>query len=185
MATPLFIKRCLLGTGISFLGMAIVCILLYPAVFQHYEYGLSYFGSISITFIPYYLGFTLTIIFTLLVARRLQELSRPLSVAFYAFALFMTGVAVTSYSLSRVAYVIHWAFAVALTVCILVAIFWLLKQGNLTSTDYLLITTILVTVLVSALPIVQAIPIVKVYILREMLVFICSLWLLGRAVSRI
>jgi hypothetical protein len=79
--TAAFIKRCLLGAGISFLSMAIVCILLYPEIFRHYEYGVSYFGSVSKTFVPYYLGFAATIIFTLLIARQLQSASKPLSTA--------------------------------------------------------------------------------------------------------
>lgn len=155
--------------------------LLYPKIFQHYEYGVSYFGSVSTTLIPYYLGFGLTITFVVLIARRLQPIRKPLSLAFYAFAFFMAGVAITSYSLNHTVYATHWGFAIALTVCILATIFWLIRQGGLALIDYVLVALIIVTVVISSLPVIHDIPVVKVYIPRELLVFTSSLWLLGRA----
>jgi len=180
-----FIKRCLIGAGISFWSMATICILLYPEVFQHYEYGVSYFGSVSATTIPYYLGFALTITFTLLVACRLWRISQPLSTAFWSLAVCMSGVAITSYSLNDMVYAIHWAFAIALTICILVTAFWLVKQGKLAWVDYLLIGLIFATVVISALPVIHHIPVIKIYIPRELLVFTSSLWLLGRAALKV
>lgn len=185
MDSALFIKRCLIGAGISFLSMATLCMLLYPEIFQHYEYGVSYFGSVSPTFIPYYLGFVITIVFTLMIARRLHSISNPLSATFYALAICMAGVMLTSYSLDSAIYTVHWAFAIALTGSILIAIFWLVRQGGLARIDYVLIALVVVTVIISALPIIHDIPIVKVYIPRELLVFVCSLWLLGRAAFKI
>lgn len=185
MPSSLFTRSCLIGAGISFLTMAIVCTLLYPEIFQHYEYGVSYFGSVSTTFIPYYLGFGLTITFVVLIARCLWSISKPLSIAFYAFAFCMAGVAITSYSLNDTVYAIHWAFAIALTVCILTTIFWLLKQGGLGLIDYILICLIVITVAISSLPVIHNVPVVKVYIPRELLVFACSLWLLGRAALKV
>lgn len=177
----LFIKRCLISAGISFVGMAAICILLYPQVFQHYEYGVSYFGSVSTTFIPYYLGFGVTIALIALVAGRLRRFNKTLSVLFYIFAVCMTGVAVTSYSLNHAIYATHWGFAIALTIFILAAIYWLMRQGGLARLDYVLIALVVVTVVISALPIVHSIPGVRIYIPRELIVFVGSLWLLGRA----
>lgn len=179
--TTLFIKRCLVGAGVSFLSMAAVCMLLYPEIFQHYEYGLSYFGSVPITFIPYYLGFGTTIILTVLVGWRLRSCAKTLSAFFYTFAICMTGVAATSCSLNHAVYTIHWGFAIALTVCILATIYWLVKQGGLSRVDYVLIVVVITVIAISALPAVNNIPVVKVYILRELVVFAGSLWLLGRA----
>ncbi|HTE22102.1 MAG TPA: hypothetical protein VK674_03600 [Candidatus Limnocylindria bacterium] len=180
-SASLFVKRCLIGAGISFVGTAAICILLYPEVFQHYEYGVSYFGSVSSTYIPYYFGFGITIILTALIGWRLRLIKKSLSMFFYAFAACMTGVAVTSYSLNHTVYATHWGFAIALTICILATIWWLIKQGGLARFDYILIVLIVTTVIISALPIVHSIPGVRVYIPRELIVFVCSLWLLGRA----
>lgn len=177
----MFIKRCLVGAGICFLGMAAICMLLYPQVFQHPNYGVSYFGSVRATFIPFYLGFALTIAFTALAAKRLMTLSKPLSLAFWSFAVCMTGVATTSYSLNHTVYAIHWGFAIALAICILAATIWLLTHNRLLWLDYALASLVILTLVISALPIVNDIPVVKVYIPRELLVFVCSLWLLGRA----
>ena len=155
--------------------------LLHPQIFQHYDYGVSAFGSVPVTSIPYYFGFGITIFLTALTARRLQSANRPLSVFFFAFAACMMGVAITSYSASDAVYAVHYGFVIALTICILAAIGWLVKQGGLTWLDYILMGLIIVTVVVSALPIVHSIPGVRVYIPRELTIFVCSLWLLGRS----
>ena len=165
--------------------MAAISILLYPEVFQHYSYGVSYFGSVQLTFIPYYFGFGTTIILTVLVAWRLRPCNKTLSTFFYTFAACMTGVAATSYSLSHAVYATHWGCAIALTVCILAAIYWLIKHGGLQRLDYILIVLVVGTVVVSALPFVNSIPVVKVYIPRELIVFTGALWLLGRAALRV
>lgn len=162
--------------------MATICILLYPEVFQHYEYGVSYFGSVSATSMPYYLGFGVTITLTALVAQRLRPFNKTLSAFFYAFAGCMAGVAGTSYS--HTIYAIHWGFAIALTIFILAAIYWLIRQGSLVWLDYLLVMLVVATVVVSALPVVHDIPGVRMYIPRELIVFVCSLWLLGRVALR-
>src|SRR5690349_4757214 len=102
------LKNYLLLAGISFLSMAAVCMLLYPDIFQHYEYGVSYFGSVGITAIPYYLGFALTILFTGLAAKALQSDGRKqLSLAFWAFTICMVGIATTSYSINSAVYAVH------------------------------------------------------------------------------
>ena len=181
MTSRLFIKRCLIGAGTSFLSMAAICMFLYSQVFQHPDYGVSYFGSVRATFIPFYLGFALTITFTALVARRLMTLSKPLSLAFWSFAVCMTGVATTSYSLNHAVYATHWGFAIALAICILTATIWLITHSRLAWLDYALAGLIVMTIIISALPVVNDVPIVKVYIPRELLIFICSLGLLGRA----
>lgn len=162
--------------------MAAICMLIYPDIFRHYEYGVSYFGSVGATAVPYYLGFALTILFTGLVAKKLQSAGRKqLSLAFWAFTACMVGIAATSYSVNSAVYAIHWGFAIALTVCILGAIVGLTRRGGLALLDYVLISLIVTTVVVSTLPLVRSIPVVKIYIPREILVFVCSLWLMGRA----
>lgn len=185
MSSRMFIKRCLIGAGISFLGMATICVLLYPQVFQHPDYGVSYFGSVHATFIPFYLGFALTITFIVLLAKRLTTLSKPLSLAFWSFAVCMTGVAATSYSLNHTVYATHWGFAIALALCILTATIWLMARGRLKGLDYAVVSLIIGAIVISALPVVNDIPIVEFYIPRELLVFVCSLWLLGRSALKL
>lgn len=175
------LKQYFIGAGASFLIMAAACILLLPEIFEHHEYGVSYFGSVSSTSIPYYVGFAVTITFVVLIARELQQASKPLSRIFWAVAVCMAGVAATSYSLNDTVYAIHWIFAITLTVCILAAIVSVVKQGGLTVLDYVLISLVVATVIISSLPVVNNIPGVKFYVPRELIVFICSLWLLGRA----
>jgi hypothetical protein len=181
MNSGLFIKRCLTGAGMSFLGMTGICLLLYPEILRHYEYGVSYFGSVSATAIPYYLGFGITILLTALAGQKLMAVNRLLGWFFYVFAACMTGVAATSYTLNSDVYAAHWGFVIALTLCLLAAIAWLVKHGGLQWLDYALMGLLVVTIVISVLPIVHHIPVVRIYILRELAGFICALWLLGRA----
>lgn len=81
----------------------------------------------------------------------------------------------TSYSLNHTVYAVHWGFAIALAVCTLTATIWLLARGRLLSLDYALAVLIIMTIAISALPVVNDIPIVAFYIPRELVVFICSL----------
>lgn len=179
------IKRYFLGAGLSFVLMTIVCVLLYPEVFRHYEYGISYFGSVPKTMGPYYLGFGLTIFFLVLVALKLRSLHNrktlPLQLAFWAIVICLSGIAVTSYSVNDMAYAVHWVFAIALTLCIVTVAIWLIALHKLLRLDYALVAAILVTIILSALPIIHTIPYFRVYIPRELLVFMCSLLLLRRA----
>lgn len=181
MISKLSITWCLIAAAVSFVGMVAVCMALYPKVFQHLDNGVSYFGSVRATFIPYYLGFGLTITCIAVIAARLRRLDRALSAVFWSVVVCMSGVALTSYSLNHTVYALHWAFAIALALCILGACFWLVGRGNLAKLDYLLVGLIVTAIVISALPVVGHIPVVKVYIPRELLIFLCSLWLLGRA----
>lgn len=180
MTVALLIKYCLVGAGVSFLAMAAICMMIYPEVFRHYDYGISYFGSVPSTLIPYYVGFTLTVTFVVLVAKRLWRIDRPLSGAFWAIAIFMVCVAASSYTLSGFMYALHWVFAALLVACILVTIFWLVWRSGLSWLDYALASLVVCTVVISGLQVVHNIPIARAYIPRELLVFVCSLWLFGR-----
>ncbi|HSX07738.1 MAG TPA: hypothetical protein VLG11_02495 [Candidatus Saccharimonadales bacterium] len=175
------LKNYFRGAAICFLGMVIVCISLHPSVFKYYGYGISEFGAIHATVLPFFIGFAATIYFLIRIAITLKALSQFLSTTFFVSAICLSGIAVTSSPMSRFTYDLHWWFAGTLTLNILMTMVWQLRRGMTKTLDHLLAAVFLVTVIVSLLPHAQAIPIFGDFILRESIGFIASFWFLMRA----
>jgi len=175
------IKRSLYGAGASFLAMVGVCIALYPHIFRNYQYGISEFGAVHRTHIPFFIGFAATVFFLVRIAFLLRTADKPLSYLFCWVAFCMGGIAVTSYPIDRLWYDLHWVFVGMLVLGILAAMAMLTKRHAAGRLDYLLMTLFLVTTFVSILPVVHDIPGVRQFIPRELLGFVSSFWVLGRA----
>lgn len=174
------IKHNLYGVGVSFFAMVAVCIALYPQVFRNYEYGVSEFGAIHRTLIPFFLGFAATVFFLVRTALLLRTKDRLLSWSFLWAALCMSGIAVTSYPIDRAWYDLHWFFVIMLTLGILVTMVLLIRRHSVERLDYLLMALFLATTVISILPVVHDIPGVREFIPRELLGFISSFLVLGR-----
>ena len=179
------IKRNLYGAALSFLAMVAVCIALYPQVFRNYEFGISEFGAVHRTLIPFFLGFAATVFFLVQIALLLRTKDRLLGWSFLWVALCMSGIAVTSYPIDRVWYDLHWFFVIMLTLGIVVTMVLLVKRRNVEWLDYLFMALFLIATVISILPIVHGIPGVREFIPRELLGFVSSFWVLARAALRV
>lgn len=181
------IKQYIIGAYASFLGMAAICSLIYPEVFDKYEYGLSTFGSVWPTIPLYYLGFAVTIACLIAIILKLRHLGKSTLFMRYmlgASSIFMAGIAITSYSQTRGIYLVHVGFAVLLAIVQLILTVWILKQKHIGALDYVLAAGFVAIVVISVLPIVRHIPIIRSFPLRETLAFICALGIIGRAALR-
>lgn len=182
------IRRGLVGSYVSFLTTIGLCTLLYPHIFDHYNYGISYFGAVTTTMIPYYLGLAVTIACLVIIAKQLRQFGqavKPLQLAFWGAAIILFGVAVTSFSTSRGVFIAHAVLDVALVLNQLVITVWILAQKHSTTLDYILAVVLVGTVVISALPIIHHLPVIRSFPLREVIVFVCALALMGRAALRV
>jgi hypothetical protein len=175
------IKRSLYGAGASFLAMVSVCVALYPHIFRNYQYGISEFGAIHRTVIPFFIGFAATVFFLARIAFLLRTADKLLSYSFYWAAFCMGGIAATSYPIDRLWYDLHWVFVGMLVLGILAAMGMLIKRRTTSGLDYLCMALFLATTFISILPVVHDIPGVRQFIPRELLGFVSSFWVLGRA----
>ncbi len=186
--TPLDISRNikpnLYGVAVSFLAMVAICIALYPQIFHNYEYGISEFGAVHRTLIPFFLGFAATVFFLVRVALLLRATDQLLSRSFWWVAVCMGGIAVTSYPVDRIWYDLHWFFVGMLTLGISLTMAMLIKRHKVTQLDYLFIALFAAITVISILPVVHDIPGVREFIPRELIGFVCSFWMLGRGVAR-
>lgn len=184
------IRRYIIGSFISFLGMALVCSLLYPQVFDNYQYGISTFGSVGKTAGLYSICFIATILFMIVITRELQRYAHtlPLRAGLWLNATCMTGILITSvgaYSQWHSTYLIHITFAIALALSQTAVSVWAIRQKGVSFLDYALGCGFILIVMVSILPLVGDIPGLRSYPLREVLAFVCAMSLIGRTVLRI
>jgi len=188
MAVHQIIKRCIIGAYASFMGMTAICFLLYPEILDNYTYGISYFGSVPLTMIPYYLGFSGTIICLGVIAWQLLRFwpkVLPLVTAFWLGTAFMIGVAATSYSTSDSVFLVHLVICIGLTLNELIIAAWVITRRDTEMFDIFLALVLVITVLVSALPVVHNMAILRSFPLRELIVFSSALALTGRAALRV
>lgn len=183
------LRRYVIGAYISFLGMALICSLLYPQVFDNYQYGISTFGSVGKTAGLYAAGFVGTILSMILIARELQRYEHMLLLraGLWLSAAFMTGILVTSvgaYSQWHSTYLVHVAFAFALALSQSIVSLWAIRQKGASLLDYVLASGFILIVVISILPLVGNIPGLRSYPLREALAFVCAMGLIGRVSLR-
>jgi len=170
-----------IGTAISFLAMLGICVAIHPEVFHYYGYGISEFGAIHSTLIPFFCGFAATVIFLIVIALKLRQTNKILSAVFLLAALCLAGIAITSYPFNRLTYDLHWCFVSLLALVIVSGIVWRLRRGQVSLVDYVLALVFIATTIISILPIVRDIPIFRDFILRELICFVSSFWFLYRA----
>jgi len=177
------IKRCLIGAYASFLVATAICFLLYPSILDHCNYGISYFGSVRVTMLPYYLGLVGTIMCLVVIARQLHTIGRsaqPFSLGFWGAAILLGGVAATSYSVSHSVFVVHMVFDIVLILNQLAVTTWMLLYTKVAVLDYVLTSVLVVTVIISILPLIHHLPVIRSFPLREVVIFVCALALMGR-----
>ena len=190
------IRRCLMLASVSFLIMTVVCVLLQPQIFEHLDYGLTYFGSAPRTLIPYYTGFAIIVGCFTAIAHQLRSVERkfwPIEVIFWIAGLGMAGIALTSYiqAPSGVLFWVHGSILLLLVTCELAAAIWIIKQPGVTRLDYLLFAVLaavyISTIIPSFLQLIlhASLPSLYLYPLREITIFVCALGLTGRMALRV
>lgn len=178
------VKIYLSVASLSFIGMMALCILLYPQIFKHADYGLSAFGVVTVTRIPFIIGFTLTSVAMVLIGRLLSPCSQQLAKAFWSFGVLLFCIAISSLPSGSVAYYTHWFLVLCLTLCIVATMVSVIRLGGLSLLDHVLLCILSMALVASAVPFIYHLPYIKLFLPRELLVFICSLWLFGRAALR-
>jgi len=176
----LTIKRYLWGAALSFMGMVGICILMHPGTLATYEFGISEFGAIRATQVPFFIGFAATAAFFSLIGWRLRG-DRFLNTVFLITAFCLIGIAATSYPVNRLWYDLHWCIVIALGFNVLTAMVWRAKSRSISKADCVLAAIFIAITVISFLPILRHIPILRSFILREVIGFITSFWFLGRA----
>lgn len=177
------IKRYLWAAALSFLGMVGICVLIHPSTLATYEYGISEFGAIRATQIPFFVGFVATATFFALVAWRLRA-DRFLSIVFLLTAFYLIAIAATSYPVNRLWYDLHWCIVIALGFNVLITMARRAKSKSIDKTDYALAAIFIAVTIISFLPILRHIPVLRSFVLREVIGFISSFWFLGRTALR-
>jgi len=176
------LKDYLRAIAICFLGMVAVCIALHPSIFRYYGYGISEFGAVHATVIPFFVGFAATVYFLTRIGLSLRKASRFLGTAFLVLAACLSGIAITSYPVNRFIYDLHWWFAGALVLTILVTMIWQLRSGESKILDYVLAMLFLFVTVMSGLPHITSTPIFGDFLLREMVAFAAAFWFIVRVV---
>lgn len=185
--TPAYrrVRMYLITAFTAFFAMSIICILIRPDLFDHPDYGLSFFGSIRNTLVPYIAGL-LTIVYCLwAIARELRPFKQAdvLRRIYIVGAATMLGIVLTPMALHPVVWWTHIAIGFVLLFNLLFATAWILLRKGTPLLDYLIGAALLasgtVTVLSGTWP-----GVLGVCALGEMGVFATGVLLLGRAALR-
>lgn len=180
------IRRYLIIAFVTFLGAAGICMLIRPDLFDHPDYGLSFFGSIRATLVPYTIGL-LTVVYCLWsIAKLLKpyKQARPLRLGFLFGAGCLLGITLTPMALHPIVWWTHIAISIVLMFSQIAVTVWVLCRKESTWIEYIIGALFfaggIATVLSGTWP-----GILGVYTLGELVVFTTSILLLGRAALHI
>lgn len=166
---------------VAFMGSSIICILIRPDLFDHPDYGISFFGSIRATLLPYSLGLLTTAYCLWAIAKELRPYpaARHLYIGYLLGAVCILGITLTPMALHPVIWWTHIAISFVLLVSQITVITWTLQQKTASWIDYLLGSLFFAsgaaTVLSGTWP-----GVLTVYAIGELVVFMSSILLLGR-----
>lgn len=177
------IRRFFAGAAISFFTMVGLCLVIHPAILRDYQYGISQFGAIGATQIPFFVGFAMTAAFLGLIALKLRARSKFLSTIILVAVFCLLAIAITSYPINRLTYDLHWCFVIALILNICIVMIQHIRNGSSTKQDYILAFIFALTTIISILPLVHHIPVFRNFVLRETIIFASSFWFMSRAIN--
>jgi hypothetical protein len=118
----------LFGIYLGFMAMTIGGMIMGPELFDHPDYGLSYFGAPGIAPVPYYIGLVVTIVCSALLVITLRAATGRLAMlrrVFASSAVFTTAIAITSYPQGHGWYWTHIWICIVLACIYLAAIIWI------------------------------------------------------------
>jgi hypothetical protein len=170
----------------SFIGSSTLCILIRPDLFDHPDYGLSFFGSIAKTVVPYALGLLTTSWCLWRIAHELTPFkdTKPLRLALRFAAICLVGIVLTPMALAPAVFQTHLVISGLLALSQMVAVAWILCRTKAKLPDYLLGIAFYVsgvaTILSGTWP-----GILGVYAIGEIGIFISELAIISRAALRL
>jgi len=180
------VRAYLITACLVFMGSSIVCMLIRPDLFDHPDYGISFFGSIRATLVPYTLGL-LTVVYCLWATAgelKAYQHARGLRTGYLFGAACLLGITLTPMALNTFVWWTHIAISFILLVSQVAVTVWVLRQKHTTWIDYLIGAVFfgsgIATVLSGTWP-----GILGVYAIGELIVFNSSILLLGRAALHI
>lgn len=176
------VRTYLIVAFVVFMTSSFICMLIRPDLFEHPDYGLSFFGSIKKTIVPYMLGL-LTVVYCLWsISKEIKHAkhARPLHLGFVVGAGCLLGITLTPMALHPIVWWTHIAISVVLEISMISVVVWILLQKEATWIDYIIGALFFVagvaTFLSGTWP-----GILGVAALGELVVFATSILLLGRA----
>jgi hypothetical protein len=179
------VRTYLFTAFVVFMAAVLICILIRPDLFDHPDYGISFFGSIRATLIPYTIGI-LTVVYCMWsIAKELAPYSaaRPLRLGYLFGAGCLLGIVLTPMALHPVVWWTHIAISLALLISQLAVCTWILLQKDANWIDYLIglvfLASGIATFLSGTWP-----GVLTVYAVSELIVFAANISLLGRAALR-
>lgn len=168
------------------LCMNIVCMLLQPQLFSHPHWGISYFGSLARTSIPYYGGFAIVVACLAGITyelRRTRQAWRFLYRTLWAVTLLAFGTAVTSSMHGAFLWWSHIVISFALTVVPVPALVVALRRPGTKWYEYACMALLVTGVVTLNLSATWA-GVLGLYAWAEMIIFIALLGSLGIAARR-
>jgi hypothetical protein len=172
---------------LGFMTMVIGGMLLAPEIFNHPDYGISYFGAPGAAPAPYYIGIALTIVASGLLGYVLRSSAGRLAVfsrIFTLSAVFTTAIAITSYPQGHGWYWTHIWICIVLAVIYLGSIVWLwvARLGDVVSGFWTLVFVVGAVVLELSN---AGTHVLGLYALAEIMMFVSILLLLGRSTLKL
>jgi len=139
------VRRYLIISLVSFIGSCAICISIRPDLFDHPDYGISFFGSIAKTLIPYVLGLLITAWCLRGIARELRPFpsTKPLRGALLLSALLLVCIVLTPMALSPAVFWSHIAISAILGLTQIAMVVWILLRSDPGPIDYLLALVLL------------------------------------------
>ncbi len=168
------------------MASCVVCILIRPDLFDHPDYGISFFGSIRNTLVPYTLGL-LTVVYCLWrIAQVLVAYprGRVVRIGYLFGAACLLGITLTPMALHPVVWWTHIAISLVLLISQIAVVVWILRQKGLSWIDYLAGAAFFISGIAMVLSGTWP-GILGVYALGELAVFNSNIVLLGRAALRV
>ena len=180
------VRLYLITAWVTFMGSAVICMLIRPDLFDHPDYGLSFFGSIRATLVPYVIGLLTVAVCLWLIAKERTgyKKARLLRIGYLFGAGCLAGIILTPMALHPVVWWTHIGVSLVLLVSQNVVTVWVLRQKDANWIDYLTGAVFFMSGIAMVLSGTWP-GILGVYAIGELFVFSSSIVLLGRAALRV
>jgi hypothetical protein len=186
-STYAIVAALLFGIFLGFMTMTIGGMVVAPQLFDHPDYGLSYFGAPGIAPVPYFTGIGVVVVCSGLLAYVLRTANGRLATLGRIFglsALFTMAIAATSYPQGHFWYWTHIWICIVLAVIYLGAIVWIWWQrlGDIVAAWWT--ATFIGGAVILELS-NSATRVLGLYAFGEVVMFVAILMLLGRATLKL
>lgn len=179
------LKRDLIIAYLAFSGMAIICFIVKPDIFDHPDYGLSYYADKWPTGLFFNTAIAVMAVCLWRTAGLLKQHdgARAPRFGFLTGALCLVGILLTPMGVNDILWWSHVWIGLALGVAQTIAVAWVLQSTRPKGPDYMLTLLFLMGVAMTVLS-TPWIDVLGVYVWGEILIFNANILLLGRAALR-